>query len=563
MDPLSIISTISAIVTGAFTLSSHLYNFVDDARNVNQTVIDLVQEVNALISILRAVKLGLESDPVKRAFRRTNSDDDRLLWESIQGSLNDCQATVDRLEKAIEDIRPERDNFVQQAARRIRLNLKDSEITAARAQFKTHTNALQMALLMVNLRAAYLAPDVVTNELGPKIVELRAFMELVYGSEADLRTRSLGIEPAYLAGLRQSAQRVISSATTVGVNSEATGSIWGEVMDEQRRGETLSWIPRPGIPEEPDTLRLAPPLSENYSGSQTTPSMECGARETESDSDGDFESEEVESFFARGTLEFDADNFEGAHSILQYGLELAEKLPFKRRQPTQIAKVKLMIATCIYHSSNLKEAEARLLPITQEMVHENETDEGAIRRCQASHLLAGTLLRQGRYSDAEVFCRKALIGRRRVLGKNHLSYFESLSLLSRIYEANGNRQHAINCWAMIPGDVASKLEKMKDEFPNMLQGRSSPPHADEIPPTRPPTGDDTGHPPSTSETPPVTITNGVSQIPPAGTSSAPLPSVASSILSNQIHVNVIGLRGHSYQFGSSRRKPDAEKILHP
>jgi len=538
MDPVSILSTIGAVgsvANGACALAFQLYTFVEETKNVNQAVTDLVEEVNSLNSILEAVKLGLESDLVKLAEKRANSDDSRLLWESIQGSLNDCQATIDKLEKAIVDVLPEGKNFAKQAVRRIKLNLKDSEIAAFRTQIKTHTNALQMALQMVNLRAAYLAPGAVTDELGPKIDKLRALMELVHGSENDLKSKSLGVEPGYLTGLQQSAQRVISGATTVSAESEAAGSVWGEVMDEEKREKTLSWIPKPTIHEEHDGRSTTLPLSDGYAVSPTTALTDYSASnagEAESDSDGDFESEVVEASFARGIKRFNDGDFADAQSILQRGLQLAEKLPLERRQPARIAEVKLIIATCVYHSPNLDEAEARLLAITQEKIHEDVTNEGAIRRCQASHLLAGVLFRQGRNSLAKSFCRKALIGRRRVLGKNHTSYYESLCLLSQICEADGQQEDAETYWAMIPDEVASKLVKMKDKFPDMLERPSKSPGADEISPTLHP-GDNTGRFPSFPETQLATIADGTSEILTKRISSQSLSPAASPRLSSQ------------------------------
>jgi hypothetical protein len=478
MDPITIISTIGAVgavANSVCSLSLKLYTFIEDTKNINQAVTDLVEEVNALNSILETVKSGLESDLVKLAEQRANSEDSRLLWESIQGSLINCQSTIDRLEKAVADVRPEGKNFAKQAVRRIKLNLKDTELTSFRTQIRTHTNTLQMALQMVNLRAAYLAPGAVTDELGPRIDELRAIMELVHGSEADLKAKSLGVEPDFIKGLQRSAQRVISGATTVSAYSEAAGSLWGDVMDDEKRNKTLSWIQEPAIHEEHDEPSTAAPLSDDYAFSQSTALTDYSASnagEADSDSDGDFDSEVVETAFARGTKKFNDGNFAEAQPILQRGLQLAGKLPLKRKQPAQIAEVKLKIATCLYHSTNLSEAEAKLFAITREMIHENVTDEGAIRRCQASHLLAGVLFRQGRYEPAKSFCRKALIGRRRVLGKDHISHYESLSLLSQICEAHGQMEDAETYWAMIPDDVASKLVKMKDQFPDLQQGQS-------------------------------------------------------------------------------------------
>jgi hypothetical protein len=472
MDPVSILSTIGAVgavANSVCALAFQLYTFIEETKNVDQAVADLVEEVSGLNSTLEAVRLGLQSDLVKDTDKRANSEDSRLLWESIQGSLDNCQATIDKLGNAIVNVRPEGKNFAKQAVRRIKLNLKDSEISAFRTQIKTHTNALHMALLMVNIRASRLAPGAVTDKLGPKIDELRSLMERVYGSEAELTAKSLGVEPNYIKDLQKSAQRVISGATTVSGNSEAASSVWGDVMDDEMRNKTMSWIPEPSIYEEHDSV---PTTSDDFALSQTTASTEhsaSNAGEAESDSDGDFEFEVVETYFARGTKKFDEGKFTDAQEILQRGLHSAEKLPLKRRPARQIAEVKLMIATCIYHSPNLSEAEAKLYAVTQEKIHETTTDEGAIRRCQASHLLAGVLYRQKKYAPAKQFCRRALIGRRRVLGKSHIHHYESLSLLAEICEADGQNVDAETYWAMIPDEVACKLVKVKDQFPDQQE----------------------------------------------------------------------------------------------
>ena len=485
MEPISMLSTIGAVgavTSGVCKLAFDLYEFVKSTQNVNEAVTGLVEEVNALKSILETVKQELD-EAVNLPKMLTNSDNKQLLWGNIQVSLKDCKATIDKLEKSVVDVGPESSTFAIQAVRRIKLNLMDNEITNFRTQIRTHINALQMGLQMVNLRAAWLAPNVVTGDLGPKIDKLYKFMELVHGCEADVRTKSLGIEPQHLTRLRISAQKIISDATTVGVNSEAARSDFGEGIDEERRDELLEWIQMPTIHKELDD-----------SGSHSVPGTGDGtsnATEEESDTDLDIEFEEVKGFFTVGIEEFDQKNYPEAQSYLQQGVQLAEKLTLKRRQLVKLADIKLKIATCFYHSPNLKEAEVRLRAIAHERIHEYETKEGAIRRCDASHLLAGVLLRQGRYSDALEFCRQSVTGRWRVLGKDHLDSYESVSLMSQIFEANGQYQHAKVYWKMIPADVASKLVKVKDEFPEIEQKPSAPFDASEAYRTTPPTGDST------------------------------------------------------------------------
>ncbi|KIM94695.1 hypothetical protein OIDMADRAFT_34708 [Oidiodendron maius Zn] len=193
------------------------------------------------------------------------------------------------------------------------------------------------------------------------------------------------------------------------------------------------------------------------------------------ESEEDLQSEKVQKSFSVGKGKFDDGNFAEAQLYFQKCLELAEGLPLKRREPAQIVESKLMIATCIYHSANISDAERILIPIIEEKIHENITDEGAKRRCQASHLLASILLRQGKYSLAMSFCKRALLGRRRVLWKGHISYYETLGLLSQIYESNGEQVDAEVLWAMIPEEVASTIVKVMDQKPRELQIPMTPP----------------------------------------------------------------------------------------
>lgn len=466
MDPASILGAVSAASSALVTVcgaSQKLYAFVKQAKTVDQSVTDLVQEVDALNIMLETVEMGLKSDFVNLADGRASAEDNRSLWEPVNGFLVNCQATVKRLETAFEDVRAEGGNFPTKAVRQLRLNIKDDELSSIRTQIRTYTNALHLSLQTVNLRATSIMPGAVAEVLNPKIDKLQSFMELVYGSESDLRSKSLGIEPEYLTKLQSSAEKVLSSAVTVSARSIASDSVLGDGMDEEKMNETLQWIQQPRDlepPEGPPVPAVPAPVSDTGTSEYTASTV----GDEESDSDSDFEYDLVEAYFARGNKAFEKRDFEEAKAILQEGFALAQRLSLNKKESmVQLADVRLKIAECIYHSSTPQEAEEPLFVISTEMLHKNVTDEGAIRRCKASHLLASLLYRQKRLGHALSYCKKAHTGRRRVLGRTHLATYESLGLLSQIYEAAGQEQKAKSCWSMIPADVASKLVRFKEE----------------------------------------------------------------------------------------------------
>jgi len=63
MEPISVLSTIGAVgavTSGVCKLAMDLYEFIKSTQNVNEAVTGLVEEVNALKSILETVKQELD-----------------------------------------------------------------------------------------------------------------------------------------------------------------------------------------------------------------------------------------------------------------------------------------------------------------------------------------------------------------------------------------------------------------------------------------------------------------------------------------------------------------------
>lgn len=155
MDPLSIVTSVASIVVVVSRVSVGLYSFVHETRNVDRTVKDLVAEVDSLKTALLDVDSVLKSPAIVAAEKRLpTADDNKQLWQSLYGSLEDCEVTVVRIDSALDVVRKRRSRFFTQAVRQVKINLGKDEINMLRTQVHTHCSALKMALQMVTMSAS-------------------------------------------------------------------------------------------------------------------------------------------------------------------------------------------------------------------------------------------------------------------------------------------------------------------------------------------------------------------------------------------------------------------------
>jgi hypothetical protein len=151
MEPLSIIGAVTSLIKTASIVSITLHTFVNETRNVDQTVKDLATEVAGLNSALKEVEAVLQSPTVATAEKSGSADDNQQLWQTVYGALEECQVTVVRIDSALDGVRKKRSNWATQAFRQMKLNLNKDQINSLRAQTHTHYMALKMALQMINM----------------------------------------------------------------------------------------------------------------------------------------------------------------------------------------------------------------------------------------------------------------------------------------------------------------------------------------------------------------------------------------------------------------------------
>jgi hypothetical protein len=148
MEPVSILTSVSAASRAALALSTALFTFVQATRNVDQSVRALYDEVTGLNRTLDALSSGLENASIQESI---HTEQNTNLWTSVIASLGDCRVTVDSMCQTLQGIKQPGSNLAAQALRTFKLNWKEDQIRTLRSQIQSHNTALQLALQMISV----------------------------------------------------------------------------------------------------------------------------------------------------------------------------------------------------------------------------------------------------------------------------------------------------------------------------------------------------------------------------------------------------------------------------
>lgn len=135
---------------------------------------------------------------------------------------------------------------------------------------------------------------------------------------------------------------------------------------------------------------------------------------------------------------FDKQDYQAAELGYRRALSLFQQPSANRRNELRLRvlpEISLRLAICCFHLQRFTEAEGSLQDVLSSPV--NSKDEG-IQSLAATYLLAEIHLSTQHLNIAEKECRRALGGRRKILGKLHKSYLRAVALLSIILETKGD-----------------------------------------------------------------------------------------------------------------------------
>jgi Fungal N-terminal domain of STAND proteins len=138
--------SIAALVASSVKLSTLLYTWIRETKNVDGTVKAFAAEVEALSSVLDAIKSSSQDTLISNALPRQHNNE---LWALIQKTLYDCSTVVGELDQFLAGIGSR--SGVGHVITNFNLNLKSGKMTLLRQQIQSYTTGLQMAMQMINV----------------------------------------------------------------------------------------------------------------------------------------------------------------------------------------------------------------------------------------------------------------------------------------------------------------------------------------------------------------------------------------------------------------------------
>ncbi|KLO82654.1 uncharacterized protein LW93_9858 [Fusarium fujikuroi] len=417
MDPLSIASGAAGLAISCATIVKTLYTWIDDTVDVDENVSHLLEEVSILSRVLDSVSNA--SGRVPQAIV-AEIDPGNALWSSISATFDDIQNTFDKLKQLMAEL--EKTNrfsrgFLRKPTKQIRFSLRSKDITIYKDRIKSYNTAMTSAFQMLNiclLIHSNSSQDSVFKVLSGLKSQLRNVEVALHTSSSASPGPSGGREEDDRAtqNLRQFvqvAENFHSSASTIlreGPRSTVWGgSIMGDPLTEAQTSQIERWIPPP-VNEEPHS-----PLDAD-SDSETEFARRFEELAIKNEADGDHAKAEQ---FYRGAIEHGESS---------------------SRPVIDITAMKIRLAYACMRQEKWTEADEIITPIAF------ERKKNDILVYHGMHALALAYVDDSKLEEAERYCKRALWGKRKVLGKDNLSCWETLTLLVFICKARNRTAEA-------------------------------------------------------------------------------------------------------------------------
>ena len=130
-------------------ISSVLYTFIDDTRQVDENISSLLDEVRGLSQVLDTISKSLGHNALVAASRKNES-----LWANVDSSLTECRDTLGRLHQMLRDLEDSSKGgwkMLRMSTKMIKLSMKSKDIIAFKQQVHSHYSGMQLALQTINV----------------------------------------------------------------------------------------------------------------------------------------------------------------------------------------------------------------------------------------------------------------------------------------------------------------------------------------------------------------------------------------------------------------------------
>ncbi|KAJ3546014.1 hypothetical protein NM208_g2227 [Fusarium decemcellulare] len=435
MDPLSIAAGAAGLAASCATIVKTLYTWIDDTVDVDENVSNLFEEVTILSRALESISNASARVPQVVV---AEIDPGNGLWATIRATLDDIKNTFNKLNQLLAELEKTSffsRGFLRKPTKQIRFSLRSKDITTYKDRIKSYNTAMTSALQMINVCLL-----IHSNSSQDSVFKvLSGLKSQVRRVEFALQTTDSS-SPG-LAGTREEDDRISlnlrqfvqvaesfhSSASTIvrdGARSTVWGgSIMGDPLTEAQTSRIERWIPPP-VSEEPY----------GYNAGESSTNADF-----QSDSDTEIElAQRIEELAVKN--EADGDHAK-AEQFYRSAIDRSEA---SYRSTNDITAMRVRLAYACMRQKKWVEGEEVLAPIAFERkAHDISVYHGM-------HILAIAYLADSKLEAAERYCKRALWGKRKVLGKDHSSCWETLALLVSICIARNKTVEAEAHRSFIP-----------------------------------------------------------------------------------------------------------------
>ena len=140
-------------------------------------------------------------------------------------------------------------------------------------------------------------------------------------------------------------------------------------------------------------------------------------------------------------------NANKAEKLLHQVSEFGQTLDLKIIKAGDLRDAELLLAKALLREESIDNSEKILISLTHQ---EAKGDHDAARIIDATHTLAQVYLLGLKFEAARDVCKKAMMARRKLLGKDHDDYYQSLNLMICICKADGDNTMAMAYADLLP-----------------------------------------------------------------------------------------------------------------
>ncbi|KAK2745137.1 hypothetical protein FQN57_004044 [Myotisia sp. PD_48] len=442
MEPLSITSSAASLLISCGKLVHVLCVYIDETKNIDETLVGLSTEVQTLSGVLQTV-----SDFWKPSSLPCLSDHTAGISRALQTILGQAQITLDRLEEKL-------NISGNKISKQFKLSLGMSDIELMRGRIQSHISGATLAIQTIHLHVTISSLDESNAESGVMfrlqgilhknekiLVQIEEFKQLLakYTVQDSTQDDHSNQELIETKGVIDNLEKLVANttaytssiceggSTTFSVDSTALSNLGGWVASEKER-QIGDWV------SETNMLEFVTEVSQS-SAVTSVDHDDTISLKTRTDATEIFKPEDEKRELIFQDILIILQRFQ---SLLDAGnVPIVELYARAFRSQTSLVLDSNIQQVEQYYSGIAFKSLIDILGMYSDSLWSN-----GLLGSSVLSLLAKTYLKIQKFSEGLEHCKASLDLRKKVFGARHPLYLESAELLVVLYRESGQHQKA-------------------------------------------------------------------------------------------------------------------------